>query len=113
MKSARHGRSTSSAEVTNITREGFWLLVARRELFVSFADFPWFRDASIRQVLTVELPQAGHLYWPELDVDLDVESIEHPERFPLVSKVRPNYTLHPSSGVGLGADSVRRRARRG
>jgi hypothetical protein len=28
-------------------------------------------------------------YWPELDVDLAVESIRHPEKFPLVSKVRP------------------------
>jgi hypothetical protein len=26
-----------------------------------------------------------HLYWPDLDIDLSVESIEHPERFPLVS----------------------------
>jgi len=23
----------------------------------------------------------GHFYWPELDVDLAIESIEHPERF--------------------------------
>ena len=31
-------------------------------------------------------PQPGHLYWPELDVDLSVESIEHPERYPLKAK---------------------------
>jgi len=113
VKSARRGRGTSKVEVSNITREGFWLLVAGRELFVSFADFPWFRDASIRQVLTVELPQPGHLYWPELDVDLAVESVEHPERFPLVSKVRPNHTLHPAAGVKLGETPARKRARRG
>jgi hypothetical protein len=28
-----------------------------------------------------------HLYWPDLDVDLAVESIRNPERFPLVSRV--------------------------
>jgi hypothetical protein len=113
VKSVRRGRGTSKVEVSNITREGFWLLIARRELFVSFADFPWFRVASIQQVLNVELPQPGHLYWPELDVDLAVESIEHPERFPLVSKVRPNNTLHPAAGVGQAETPARKRARRG
>jgi len=34
----------------------------------------------------VEEPSPGHFYWPDLDVDLGIESIEHPERFPLVSK---------------------------
>ena len=36
MKSATLGKSTSGAEVTNISRHGFWLLVADEELFVSF-----------------------------------------------------------------------------
>lgn len=25
------------------------------------------------------------LYWPDLDIDLTVESIEHPEKFPLIA----------------------------
>jgi hypothetical protein len=29
-----------------------------------------------------ERPQPQHLYWPDLDVDLSVDSIEHPERYP-------------------------------
>jgi hypothetical protein len=33
----------------------------------------------------VELVSDRHLYWPDLDVDLDVESIFHPENYPLVS----------------------------
>jgi hypothetical protein len=28
-----------------------------------------------------------HLYWPGLEVDLVVESVLHPERYPLVSRV--------------------------
>ncbi len=35
----------------------------------------------------VERPQPHPLYWPQLDVDLAVESIERPERYPLISKV--------------------------
>jgi hypothetical protein len=67
-----------------------------RELFLAFDLFPWFRDAPIGKVLRVEVQSPGHLYWPELDVDLAVESIEHPERFPLVSQVRPNMALQRS-----------------
>ena len=65
-----------------------WLFVCDREVFLSFDRFPWFRDAPIGAVLVVRLPHPGHLYWPELDVDLDVDSIDHPERFPLVSQRR-------------------------
>ena len=88
MKSAQRGTPTSGAEVTNVSAHGFWLFLGARELFVDFETFPWFREAPIAKLLHVELPSPGHLYWPDLDVDLAVESIEHPERFPLVSKVR-------------------------
>jgi len=29
----------------------------------------------------------GHLYWENLDIDLSLEMIEHPERFPLQSNI--------------------------
>ena len=86
MKSAALEKNTSEAEVLNVSPHGFWLLVAVEELFVPFDQFPWFRDASIAQISKVELPSPSHLYWPELDVDLAVESIRHPEQFPLVSR---------------------------
>ncbi len=77
------------AEVTNVSPHGFWLLVAEHEHFVPFDSFPWFRHASIAELTNVKLPSAHHLYWPDLDVDIAVDSIEHPERYPLVSKQRP------------------------
>jgi len=63
--------------------------VGERELFVPFEQFPWFRDASIRAIANVQLPSPHHLYWPDLDIDLAVESIEHPEKYPLVSQAQP------------------------
>jgi len=87
MKSAALGLSTFPVEVTNISRHGFWLLLKDEELFLPFSDFPWFQDAAVRKILNVDLLSPNHLYWPELDVDLAVESIRHPERFPLVSKI--------------------------
>jgi tRNA nucleotidyltransferase/poly(A) polymerase len=56
--------------------------------FLSFRQFPWFADATIAQLSKVERPLLHHLYWPELDVDLHLESIERPESYPLVSGAR-------------------------
>lgn len=80
------GTATSAPEVTNISRHGFWLLLDGRELFLSFEQFPWFKSAAVEAILNVERPQPHHLRWPKLDVDLTVDSIEHPERYPLEAK---------------------------
>ena len=85
MKSVPLGENTSAVEVSNISPHGFWLLLGSEELFVPFAEFPWFRDATVRQIGRVELPTAEHLYWPDLDIDLCVASIRDPKAFPLVS----------------------------
>lgn len=89
MKFRVPGKATSAAEVTNVSRHGFWLFLDDRERFVSFETLPWFRDVSIAALCNVERPRSGHLYWPDLDIDLATESIDHPERFPLVSRVPP------------------------
>ena len=91
MKSAVRGKSTSNVEVTNISPTGFWLLLEGREVFLPFSKFPWFKQAQVAQLCDVEWPSPDHLYWPRLDVDIAVDSIEHPERYPLIShgKVRP------------------------
>jgi hypothetical protein len=93
MRSALLGKHTSVVEVTNISRSGFWLLLHGQELFVPFRQFPWFKKASVEHLLDVRLPGAGHLHWPALDIDLAVESIENPKRFPLISKARPNNSV--------------------
>ena len=70
MKSATSGTATSPVEVTNVSPHGFWLLINGRELFAPFEEFPWFENATIRQICDVTLPSPHHLYWPELDIDL-------------------------------------------
>lgn len=84
--SETHGSATSAVEVTNISRHGFWLWLGDREVFLPFAEFPWFVDAPIGKVMNVERPSEDHLYWPDLDIDLSVRSIEHPEEFPLQAR---------------------------
>jgi hypothetical protein len=90
MKSGLRGEGISDVEVTNVSKHGFWLFIKDREVFLPFEHFPWFREAPIGKILNVKLPQPHHLYWPELDIDIAVESIDHPDRFPLVSGRRGN-----------------------
>ena len=73
-------------EVTNISNHGLWILIKDKELFLSYEQFPWFKDKTINDIIKVESLGQDHLYWKNLDVDLSIEMIEHPERFPLKAK---------------------------
>ena len=76
----------SRAEVMKVSSRGFRLLLGTEELFVPFSEFPWFKDVPIAKLSNVERPQPHQLHWPDLDVDLAVESIRNPGEFPLMSK---------------------------
>lgn len=80
------GTTTSAPEVTHVSRHGFWLLLGDEGLLLPFELFPWFKKATIEQLSQVEWPTVGHVYWPQLDVDLAVESIRDPAAFPLLAK---------------------------
>ncbi len=86
MNSLNHGKITLAVEVTNISTHGVWLLAHDKELFLSYKDFPWFKNQTIEAIIHVEEPSKDHFYWPDIDVDLSLESIENPERFPLKAK---------------------------
>lgn len=80
-----HGAVTLEVEVTHISTHCLWLLLGDEELAVPFLEFPWFKKATIEQIFDVQWPTEDHLYWPQLDIDLSVESIRKPDNFPLVS----------------------------
>lgn len=86
MKSEITGDATSRVEVLNVSPHGFWLLLDGREHFLDGENFPWFRRATLEQLFEVEVLHGDHLYWSQLDVDLDLDRIEHPERYPLVAR---------------------------
>jgi len=81
-----NGVDTSTVEVTHVSSHGIWILSGEKELFMPYEEFPWFKEQPLRAVLNVQNPAPGHFYWPEIDVDLTEEIIEHPDRFPLKSK---------------------------
>lgn len=86
MKSAAPGPGTSTVEVASVSGDGFRLLLDGEDLFVPFSEFPWFGDAAAAEIRRVERPSPDHLYWPSLDIDIAVESIRDPEKFPLISR---------------------------
>ncbi|HYC55213.1 MAG TPA: DUF2442 domain-containing protein [Candidatus Binatia bacterium] len=80
------GTGISPPEICEISARGVTLLIDEEELFLSYADFPWFKGRAASDVHNVVRPQPHHLRWPALDIDLDIESIRHSERFPLLAR---------------------------
>lgn len=75
-------------EITNIFPHGIWLLAYDEELFLPYEDFPWFRDYSLKVILNAEQPPSqDHYYRPEIDADLNRETLKTPSRFPLMAKI--------------------------
>jgi hypothetical protein len=62
------------------------MLFKGSEYFLPFEQFPWFQNANVKQISNVELWHDSHLYWPDLDVDLSIRIIEHPEKYRLVCR---------------------------
>ena len=92
MTSNRPGIAISHSEVTSIHTTGFWLLVDDVEYFVPFDDYPVFREATVAQIYAVQRLGSAQFHWPELDADIELEALEHPEQFPLVFRPsQPSY----------------------
>jgi len=86
MKSLKNGKNIS-ASVENITSFGIWLLAKDKEYFIKYKDYPYFKSQPVQSIQNVKLLHGFHLYWPELDVDLEIDNLENPEKYPLQSKV--------------------------
>jgi hypothetical protein len=108
MKSSRHGE-TILVSVENITPFGIWLFVKGREYFLNYKDYPYFRDQTLKSIQSVRLLHGYHLHWPELDVDLEIDNLENPEKYPL--KWKPAKS-DPASQLGQSSRSAKKRTSR-
>jgi hypothetical protein len=86
MSSSEHGISTLGIAVTDISPDGIWVLASGEEFFLPFDTFPWFKKGTVDQILNVIEEQPGQYHWPDLDIDLGLDSIRNPEKFPLRAK---------------------------
>ena len=83
MSSQPRGISISGIEVTDISPHGIWVIAQGEEMFLPYETFPWFKRGTVEAVVNVEEQSPGHYYWPDLDVDLGIDSMRNPERYPL------------------------------
>ena len=87
MSSVAPGNNTLEVEITHISAHGVWLLAHGKEHFMSYEDFPWFKDLAVKSIINVKEQSPGHYYWPDIDVDLSSEIIENPENYPLEARI--------------------------
>ena len=83
MKLSALGKSISQVKIQEISKHGIWIYVKGREYFLLYKDYPWFKEAKISEVYNVQLLHGMHLHWPDLDVDLELEALQYPEKYPL------------------------------
>ena len=74
----------TKTEVTNISPFGIWILTNDKEYFISYKDYPVFETATIKQIANVTTDFSGNLHWEELDADIELDSLENPENYPLI-----------------------------
>ena len=86
------GKSTSQqsdaqtkSQITSVEKDGFWLLTDEGELFVSFEQYPAFKKATIKQIFGFR-ERFGDFHWDELDIDIELDALKFPERYPLKFK---------------------------
>jgi hypothetical protein len=97
MKSLKRGKNIL-VNVENITPFGIWLFVKDNEYFLNYGDYPYFKDQTLKSIQNVKLVHDYHLYWPDLDIDLEIDNLENPQKYPLKSKVFKS--AHSNNPVG-------------
>ena len=86
---SRNNSRSTSVSVLMINAQGIMLSGLGQDYFLSYNRIPWMQDAPIRSVLNVQMSGPAAIEWPDLDIDLEIDSLRHPERYPLVIKRNP------------------------
>ena len=103
-------KKSTLLSVESITTFGIWMLVQNKEYFLSYELYPYFKDQTLRAIQNVQLLHGMHLYWPDLDVDLEIDNLDNPEKYPLISKKNTGplieagmvLAIEPISSMGTG-----------
>lgn len=69
-------------EVTRVSSRGIWLKAHQQKFFLSYYDFPWFKNKPVQALLHVEERTPGRFYWPEINLNLGVETLQSPHLYP-------------------------------
>ena len=77
---------TGSVSVRSIMPDGIFLSVYGNDYYLSYNRLPWFRDAKLSDIFNVSMMGDDAIRWEARDVDLEIDSLMHPEKYPLVMK---------------------------
>jgi len=66
-----------NVEVTRISSLGIWLRAHNKKFFLSYHDFPRFKNKPLLAVLHVEETMPGDFYWPEIDLKIPTSLLLH------------------------------------
>lgn len=83
---SENNTKNTSVSVLMINSQGIMISVLGNDYFISYNRLPWMKDAAVRSVLNVRMSGNDAIEWPDLDVDLEIDSLKHPERYPLIMK---------------------------
>jgi hypothetical protein len=86
MKSSKHGE-TILVSVENITPFGIWLFMKDKEYFLSYKNYPYFGTKLLGLFRMWNYYMGFICTRPALDIDLEIDNLENPEKYPLISKV--------------------------
>lgn len=76
----------TSVKVNSITSIGLFMTIEGKDYFLNYNDFPWFANSRVSDVLNVSILGHSSLRWESLDIDLEIDSILFPEKYPLMAK---------------------------
>jgi len=93
MKQNSKNTGNTLVRILSINAEGVSLSVSGKVYFISYDRVPWFRNARVSEVLNVSMMGRMGIRWEDLDVDLEIDSLEHPEKYPHVVKRFVNEVL--------------------
>ncbi len=84
--SSYYGEIEECSAITNIDPAGFRLLIDETEYFVPFEDYPRFKQARIFEIFNMQRLSPDQFHWPDLDIDIELDALKTPEKYPLAWK---------------------------
>jgi len=95
-------KTTICAKVVSINSTGLVVHINGEEYQIPFLRVPWFRNAKVEDVFDLRMNGLDEIRWDTLDIDLDIESLKHPEKYPLIMKqyvLKDEPTIAAESGT--------------
>lgn len=77
---------STCVKVLSINTDGIFIDAFGKDYFISFNRLPWFRDAKVSDIMNVRNIGTMGIRWDAIDIDLELDSLIHPEKYPLIIK---------------------------